>query len=111
MGRRARWTGRAIGEGGWRWPFGISSLFRDVTLEVGDRGSGEPVVFTQTALIVDELLRLASELALADGFRRIVHQRRGDAGSSPVDGPRSIPRDEADGRSTAPGFVGHLIDR
>jgi pimeloyl-ACP methyl ester carboxylesterase len=68
----------------------------DVTLEAHDLGSGEPVVFIQTALIADELLPLASELALADGFRRIVYHRRGYAGSSPVDGPGSIRRDAAD---------------
>lgn len=72
---------------------------RDVTLEVNDLGSGEPVVFIQTALIADELLPLASELPLADGFRRIVYHRRGYAGSSPVDGPGSIPRDAADCRA------------
>jgi pimeloyl-ACP methyl ester carboxylesterase len=69
---------------------------RDVTLEAHDLGSGEPVVFIQTALIADELLPLASEPPLADGFRRIVYHRRGYAGSSPVGGPGSIPRDAAD---------------
>jgi hypothetical protein len=69
---------------------------RDVTLEAYDRGSGEPVVFIQTALIADELLTLASELPLADGFRSIVSHRRGYVGSSPLDGPGSIRRDAAD---------------
>ncbi len=72
---------------------------RDVTLKVHDLGSGEPVLFIQTALIADELLPLASELSLADDFRRIVYHRRGYAGSSPVDGPGSIPRDAADCRA------------
>jgi pimeloyl-ACP methyl ester carboxylesterase len=69
---------------------------RDVALEAHDLGSGEPVVFIQTALIANELLPLASEPALADSFRRIVYHRRGYAGSSPVAGPGSIPRDAAD---------------
>lgn len=71
----------------------------DVMLEFHELGSGEPVVFVQTALIADELLPLASELPLADGFRRIVYHRRGYAGSSPVEGPGSIPRDAADCRA------------
>jgi pimeloyl-ACP methyl ester carboxylesterase len=69
---------------------------RDVTLEAHELGTGEPVVFIQTALIADELLPLARELALADGFRRIVYHRRGYVGSSPVAGPGSIRRDAAD---------------
>jgi pimeloyl-ACP methyl ester carboxylesterase len=69
---------------------------RDVTLEAHDLGSGDPLVFIQTALIADELLPLASELPLADDFRRIVYHRRGYAGSSLVAGPGSIPRDAAD---------------
>jgi pimeloyl-ACP methyl ester carboxylesterase len=72
---------------------------RDATLELHDLGSGEPVVFIQTAWVADELLPLASEPSLADGFRRIVYHRRGYAGSSPVDGPGSIPRDAADCRA------------
>jgi pimeloyl-ACP methyl ester carboxylesterase len=72
---------------------------RDATLEFHDLGSGEPVVFIQTALVADELLAVASDRSLADGFRRIVYHRRGYAGSSPVDGPGSIPRDAADCRA------------
>ena len=64
-------------------------------LEFHDLGSGEPVVFIQTALIVDELLPLARELPLAEGFRGIVYHRRGYAGSSAVVGPGSIQRDAA----------------
>jgi hypothetical protein len=79
--------------GWWYLPYGegpnvaIRHLeLRDVTLEAHDLGTGEPVVFIQTALIADELLPLARELALADGFRRIVYHRRGYVGSSPVAG-------------------------
>lgn len=58
-------------------------------------GSGEPVVFIQTALTADELWPLAEDPAL-DGYRRILYHRRGYAGSTPVEGPNSIPRDAAD---------------
>lgn len=64
-------------------------------LEVFVWGSGEPVVFIQTALTADELRPLAEDPAL-DGYRRIVYHRRGYGGSSPVEDPGSIPREAAD---------------
>lgn len=64
-------------------------------LESFDWGSGEPVVFIQTALTADELRPVATHPAL-DGYRKIVYYRRGYAGSSPVAGPGSIQRDAAD---------------
>jgi pimeloyl-ACP methyl ester carboxylesterase len=67
----------------------------DVRLEVLDWGTGEPVVFIQTALMADELGPVATDPAL-DDYRKVVYHRRGYAGSSPVDGPGSIPRDAAD---------------
>lgn len=67
-------------------------------LEYEVSGSGEPVVFVQTALTADELLPLAKESAL-EGYRRILYHRRGYAGSSPIDGPGSITRDAADCRA------------
>lgn len=67
------------------------------TLEVSEWGSGEPVLLIQTALTADELLPLAREPAL-EGYRKILYHRRGYAGSSPVDGPGSIPRDARDAR-------------
>lgn len=67
----------------------------DAVLEVTDIGAGEPVVFAQTALTADELLPVAHATADA-GYRCIVYQRRGYAGSSPVIGPGSINRDAAD---------------
>lgn len=67
----------------------------DGHLEVSDDGTGEAIVFIQTALTADELRPLAVEPALAD-YRRIVYHRRGYAGSSPVDGPRTIPDDAVD---------------
>jgi pimeloyl-ACP methyl ester carboxylesterase len=68
----------------------------DATLEVNVRGSGEPVVFIQTALTADEFVPLASQPALADAYRVILYHRRGYAGSSPVKGPGSIERDARD---------------
>jgi pimeloyl-ACP methyl ester carboxylesterase len=66
-------------------------------LEVAESGSGEPVIFIQTALTADELGPLANELA-AD-YRTILYHRRGYAGSSAVTGPGSIARDAADCRA------------
>lgn len=60
-----------------------------------DWGSGESVVFIQTALTADELRPLATAPALA-AYRKIVYHRRGYAGSSPVDGRGSIAREAAD---------------
>ena len=68
-------------------------------LEVSDWGSGEPIVFVQTALTADELRPLAREPALENGYRKILYHRRGYAGSSAVDGPGSIARDAADCRA------------
>lgn len=64
-------------------------------LEVLDVGSGEPVVFVQTALTADELMPVADDPALR-AYRRILYHRRGYAGSSPVDGAGSILRDARD---------------
>jgi pimeloyl-ACP methyl ester carboxylesterase len=67
-----------------------------VGLEVSDWGSGEPIVFVQTALTADELLPLAQEPPLERGYHKIVYHRRGYAGSDPLDVPGSIGRDAAD---------------
>lgn len=64
-------------------------------LEVSDWGSGEPVVFIQTALTAEEMRPLAADPAL-DGYRRILYHRRGYAGSDPANGPGSIARDATD---------------
>jgi pimeloyl-ACP methyl ester carboxylesterase len=72
-----------------------SIAVNDARLEVLNRGSGEPLVFIQTALMADELLPVAADPAL-DSYRRILYYRRGYAGSSPADGPGSIQRDAAD---------------
>jgi pimeloyl-ACP methyl ester carboxylesterase len=73
---------------------GIPGAALDVVVD----GSGEPIVFIQTALTADELRPLADAPALA-GHRRIVYHRRGYGGSSPVDGPGSIRQDAADCRA------------
>jgi pimeloyl-ACP methyl ester carboxylesterase len=83
-----------------------------VELEVQVRGSGEPVLLIQTALVADEFLPLASQPALQDHYRVIRHHRRGYARSSPVQGPGSIERDAADGRAllAALGVAqGHIV--
>jgi pimeloyl-ACP methyl ester carboxylesterase len=67
-----------------------------VELEVEVRGSGEPVLLIQTALVADEFLPLATQPALADHYRVIRYHRRGYARSSPVQGAGSIQRDAAD---------------
>lgn len=64
-------------------------------LEASITGSGDPVVFIQTALTADELVPLATDPAL-EGHRRVVYHRRGYAGSTPVDGAGSIVRDAED---------------
>ena len=68
-----------------------------VDLEVEVRGSGEPVLLVQAALVADEFLPLASQPALRDHYRVIRYHRRGYARSSTVQGPGSIQRDAVDG--------------
>jgi pimeloyl-ACP methyl ester carboxylesterase len=70
-----------------------------VELEVEVRGSGEPALLIQTALVADEFLPLASQPALGDHYRVIRYHRRGYGRSSPVQGPGSIQRDAADARA------------
>lgn len=70
----------------------------DIELEVRDVGTGEPVVFVQTALTADELAPLADQLVGRGAYRAIVYHRRGYAGSSPVQSPGSVVRDAADCR-------------
>ena len=67
-----------------------------VELETLVWGSGEPVVFIQTALVADELLPLAQEPALAQGYRKIVYHRRRYGRSSGADGIGSVSRDASD---------------
>jgi len=67
-------------------------------LEVSDWGSGDPIVFLQTALIADELVPLANQPALGDGFRKLLYHRRGYAGSRGVEHSGSITSDADDAR-------------
>ncbi|HEU4488370.1 MAG TPA: alpha/beta hydrolase [Actinomycetota bacterium] len=64
-------------------------------LQVAVWGTGEPIVFIQTALTADELQPIADAAAL-EGYCKVLYYRRGYAGSSPVEGPGSITRDAAD---------------
>jgi hypothetical protein len=59
-------------------------------LEVDVRGVGEPILFVQTALSADQLLPIARQPVLADGFQTIIYHRRGYGGSSAVAGAGSI---------------------
>jgi pimeloyl-ACP methyl ester carboxylesterase len=70
----------------------------DVSLEVCDRGAGEPVLLVQTALTADELRPLADQLLHRRGYRTVLFHRRGYADSDPVHGPGSIRRDADDCR-------------
>lgn len=69
-----------------------------IMLDVHDVGTGDPVVFVQTALTADELAPLAEHLVDRGAYRSIVYHRRGYASSSPVQGPGSVVRDAADCR-------------
>ena len=71
-------------------------------LEVLDQGSGEPVVFIQTALTADELSPLADRLS--DRFRTVLYHRRGYGASSQTSGPGSISLDAADCRTLLDAF-------
>jgi hypothetical protein len=46
-------------------------------LEIAVRGLGEPILFVQTALSADELLPIARQPILGEGFQTIVYHRRG----------------------------------
>ena len=65
-------------------------VLSDAVLEVEVRGSGEPIVLIQTALIADEFLPLATQSELQDPYQVILYHRRGYAGSSPVQGPMPL---------------------
>lgn len=68
-------------------------------LEVYEWGTGDTVVFIQTALTADEFRPVATESALEQGYRKILYHRRGYAGSSAVGGEGSVVRDAADCRA------------
>lgn len=57
----------------------------DLDVDVG--GSGEPVVFIQTALVADEFVPLASQPRLRDEYQTILYHRRGYGNSSPTEVP------------------------
>jgi pimeloyl-ACP methyl ester carboxylesterase len=70
----------------------------DANLAVSDWGSGDPILFLQTALIADELVPLANQPALA-GFRKLLYHRRGYGGSGGLEHSGSITSDADDARS------------
>ncbi len=63
------------------------------------RGSGEPLLFIQTALTADEFVPVATRPVLVDSYQAIRYYRRGYGRSSPVQGPGSIVRDATDCRN------------
>lgn len=70
----------------------------DAVLAVQDSGTGEPVVFIQTALTADELLPPAHQPSL-EPYRRVLYHRRGYGSSSAVSGEPSIVGDAQDCRA------------
>lgn len=68
---------------------------RDGHLEISDMGSGEPVVFIQTALVANESVPLSSSRWISE-YRRILYHRRGYGESSPAATQASISGDVAD---------------
>ena len=69
-----------------------------VTLEVWDKGSGEPVVFVHGAM-GDECFAVLAELARADQYRLIHYHRRGWGNSQRPEAPLSIGQQAADCRA------------
>jgi hypothetical protein len=67
----------------------------DADLAVCDWGSGDPILFLQTALTADELVPLANQPALA-GFRKLLYHWRGYGGSGGVEPSGSITSDAED---------------
>lgn len=69
-----------------------------VTLEVRDRGAGEPVVFVHGAMS-DECAAVLTEPVLADHYRLIDYHRRGWGNSEQLTTPLSIEQQAADCRA------------
>jgi pimeloyl-ACP methyl ester carboxylesterase len=59
-------------------------------------GSGDPIVFPQTALTADESRPLAESTALAGGYRKVLYHRRGYGASTAPLSPGSVRRDASD---------------
>lgn len=74
-----------------------------VKLEVGDRGSGEPVVFVHGAM-GDECAAMLTEPSLASQYRLIDYHRRGWGKSDRPATPVSIPQQAEDCRA----LINHL---
>ena len=90
-------TARVMSQAGTKGD-GVEKRFvtvRGAQLQVSVWGSGEPVIFIQTALTADELHPAAAAPVLG-GYRKVLYYRRGYEGSSPIEGTGSIARDAAD---------------
>ena len=70
-----------------------------VTLELRDRGSGEPIVFVHGSM-GDELVALLTQPALADHYRLVDYHRRGYGG-------QRVPRDAGQHRAAVGRLPGH----
>lgn len=68
----------------------------DSVLEVGVRGTGEPVLLVQTALYAEEFRPLADHLHRRGEYRVVLEHRRGYGRSGPPLRPGSIERDAED---------------
>jgi pimeloyl-ACP methyl ester carboxylesterase len=68
----------------------------DAVFETARLGSGEPVVWIQTALVADELVPAAGHLASTGRYQSVAYHRLGYAGSSPSSGEGSIRQDARD---------------
>jgi pimeloyl-ACP methyl ester carboxylesterase len=69
-----------------------------VALEIGDKGSGEPVVFIHGAM-GDECFAVLAEPTLADQYRLIHYHRRSWGNSQRLEAPISIEQQAADCRA------------
>ena len=80
------------------WPQMQGAEINGVTLELWDRGSGEPVVFVHGGM-GDECAAVLVEPALANQFRVIHYHRRGWGNSERPEAPVSMRQQAADCRS------------
>ena len=80
------------------WPQMQKAEINGVTLELWDRGSGEPVVFVHGSM-GDECAAVLVEPALANQFRVIHYHRRGYGNSEYPEAPVSMRQQAADCRA------------
>ncbi|WP_191090915.1 alpha/beta fold hydrolase [Serinicoccus hydrothermalis] len=68
----------------------------EVDLEVDVLGTGEPVLWIQTALLADELVPCARIVTATGRYASVLQHRRGYAGSDAATSPGSVGRDALD---------------